>query len=121
MSTKVIRCQRWRNADGWNTVHVAGLLVGHLCADCQTVEEDLEAELDLILNPSPVWRTLDQSNVEDCKRYIRALIAQYSTPKIMRHRADQLAAARPDEATIVRIMREIADDMESGELYEDEP
>ena len=105
--------------DGWNTVWVAGLSIGELCPACQTVEEDLEAELDLVLNPSPEWRTLDRSNEENTQRYIRALIATYSTPKIMRRKADLLAAARPDAAELVRMMRSIADDMESGELYDD--
>ena len=38
----------------------------------------------------------------------------------MRAKADRLAAARKDMPELVRLMRTIADDMESGELYEDE-
>jgi hypothetical protein len=57
--------------------------------------------------------------MDENERYITGLIRTYSTPKIMRRKADLLAAARPDAAELVRMMRSIADEMESGELYED--
>ena len=123
MSGKVIRCsrcgKRWRGQDGWNTVYIAGLLVGHECPQCQTVEEDLEAQVNLVLNPPAEWATGDLSTDEDRQNYVRQLITRYPTPKIMRHKADLLAAARTDVADIVRVMRRIADHMESGGLYED--
>jgi predicted DNA-binding transcriptional regulator AlpA len=49
MSARVVRCQRcgkrMRRDDGWNTVWIPGLVVGHECPDCQTPQADLEAEL----------------------------------------------------------------------------
>jgi hypothetical protein len=119
----VIRCQRCRqrcrNLERWNNIHVAGLVAGHLCPACQSPEEDLEAELNLVLHPPSTWRNADLSSGEGRVRYITQLIAQYPTPTIMRHKADLLAAGRSDAAELVRMMRGIADEMESGELYED--
>jgi hypothetical protein len=60
----------------------------------------------------PVTRAgaLDQSDEDDTHRCIRALMAKYSTPEIMRHNADLFSAAQPGPAELVRMMRRIADD-----------
>jgi hypothetical protein len=50
--SKVRRCQRCckrqRSVDGWNVEMIAGLPVFLLCPDCQTPQEDLDAELNWI-------------------------------------------------------------------------
>jgi hypothetical protein len=124
MSAKVFRCDRcWkrcRNAEGWNAVFIAGLIVGNICPNCQTPQEDLEAELDLMLCQTPARevRTTDPGGLETV---IGALVRCYPTPEIMRDKATQLEAARRDQMAsgMARLMRRIADDMESGELWED--
>ena len=94
-SSKVVRCQRcrkrMRNMKG-GIPFMSPAVVGHLCPDCQTPGEDLEAELNLVLHPPSEWREADLSNLEERERNIRQLIVQYSTPKIMRYEADLLAA-----------------------------
>jgi transcription elongation factor Elf1 len=35
-----------RTIERWNAIYKAGVLVGVLCPDCQTVEENLEAEIN---------------------------------------------------------------------------
>lgn len=49
MATKVLRCsrckRRQRTLDGWNGVFRDGVLVAVLCPDCQTPEENAEAEI----------------------------------------------------------------------------
>jgi hypothetical protein len=92
------------------TIGSPGLEIGIYCPDCQTVEVDLAAELDLVVTPSPERRTLDQSDEDDTHRYIGALVAKYSIPEIMRHNADLFSAAQPGAAELVRMMRRIADD-----------
>lgn len=48
--TKVIKCsrcgRRQRRLDGWNFTVENGAIVGHLCPDCQTPEENAEAEIN---------------------------------------------------------------------------
>ena len=34
------------NAEGWNTVFDKGVITGHLCPNCQTTEEDIEAQVN---------------------------------------------------------------------------
>jgi hypothetical protein len=45
----LIRCdrcrRRCRRLEGWNVVGDKGVIVGHLCPDCQTPEENAEAEI----------------------------------------------------------------------------
>jgi len=47
---KVERCsrcrRRLRSITGWNTVFRQGVVVGLLCPDCQTPEENAEAEIN---------------------------------------------------------------------------
>ena len=44
-----MRCGRSElagNAENWNTVFDQGAIVGHVCPDCQTDEEDIEAQVN---------------------------------------------------------------------------
>jgi hypothetical protein len=129
MSTKTIRCtrcrKRWRgpgsqDSNLWNADLIAGLIVGHLCPDCQTAEENLGAEVNLVLRP-PSPRGVDVTAEGGMARLVDALARTYPTAEVMRAKADQLAAARSDvqASEMARLMRRIADDMESGELWED--
>lgn len=47
---KVIRCtrcqRRWRGAENWNVTVEQGFPVGITCPSCQTVDENLEAEIN---------------------------------------------------------------------------
>jgi hypothetical protein len=44
MSAKIIRCERCqkrhRGQPNWNEDYVAGVVVGHICPDCQSAEEN---------------------------------------------------------------------------------
>ena len=59
MSTKVEKCmrchRRFRGHGEWNHKWISGLLVGAICPDCQTMDEDLEAELSEITGASANW------------------------------------------------------------------
>jgi hypothetical protein len=133
MSTKIVRCdrcrKRYRGHGNWNIEFIAGLVVGHLCPDCQTIEEDLEAELKLITDP-PLRQTAllpprKGAPKDQVVAYVtdlaHSLINSYPTPEIMRDKATKLESARTDAAEMVRLMRGIADEMESGTLYEVSP
>ena len=114
------RCgRRWRGEDGWNTEDVAGIEIGVLCPDCQTTEEDLDAELNLTLGRSTVAETLVVHGPEDVTdevmtRIVERLVAAYPTPETMRQKASRLAEAKDDHYWMVGLMRAIADDMDSG-------
>lgn len=47
---RVVRCsechRRMRSMAGWNSVFKAGVVVGNLCPDCQTPEQNAEAEIN---------------------------------------------------------------------------
>jgi len=47
---KVIKCsrcrRRMRRDDGWNMTFRGGFLIGHLCPECQSPEENAEAEIN---------------------------------------------------------------------------
>jgi hypothetical protein len=47
--------RRCRSSDAtagtWNKESIAGLVIGVLCPDCQTVEQDLEAQVRQVLDP----------------------------------------------------------------------
>lgn len=48
--TRVIRCsacaRRLRSMEGWNVTLKAGVIVGYTCPDCQTAEQNAEAEIN---------------------------------------------------------------------------
>jgi hypothetical protein len=124
---KITRCgqcnRRMRNPRGWNAELIAGIEAGHLCPGCQTVDEDLEAELNLTLGRSKVGLEITVNNSEDLSTEVLAeivdsLIRTYPTPEIMRHKADRLAQARGDRFWMAGIMRMTADGMQSGVFYE---
>jgi hypothetical protein len=80
------------------------------------------AELNLVLGRSE-GNALDTSDpAAAAEKLINGLVQTYPTPEIMRDKADKLAKARSDKqaATMVRTMRQLADDMESGELWVDD-
>lgn len=123
MSTKVVRCdrcrRRCRNAAGWNEDLIAGLVVGYLCPGCQTPQEDLEAELNLI-TVGPSLHVKPSPTMSFVELLVCGLIETYPTPEVMRHKAGLLEAARQDAqaSDMVRLMRSVADDMETGDLWE---
>jgi hypothetical protein len=126
VSTKVEKCRRcgkrYRGHAGWNEDYVAGLVAGLLCPDCQTAEENLGAEVNLVLSPPSGRRAVKMNGSDDMVKLINGLVDTYPTPEIMRAKADRLAGARKDlqASEMVRLMRTLADDMDSGELWEDE-
>ncbi|MFN3007399.1 hypothetical protein ACK12G_29380 [Mycolicibacterium wolinskyi] len=125
MSTKVVKCsrcrKRHRGQDGWNEDYIAGLVIGYVCPDCQTSEESIGAQVNLVLSPPSQRRALKLTEEGAFAEFITRLADAYPDPVLMRSKADTLAAARKDEQAteMVRLMRRIADDMESGELWED--
>lgn len=122
MSTKVVKCsrcrKRWRGQDGWNDDYIAGLVIGHVCPECQTAEETVGAEVNLVLAPPSQRRAMNVGEEGAFAEFIMRLADAYPDAELMRAKADTLAAARKDEQAteMVRLMRRIADDMESGEL-----
>lgn len=126
MSAKVSRCtrcgRRYRGQERWNDDFVAGMHVGRICPQCQTDEENLGAEINLVLCPRDGWRQVDPSVGGGLEEFITALANTYPDHRRMRGAADRLAAARKDPVAVntVALMRRIADGMESGELWEDD-
>jgi hypothetical protein len=92
----------------WNITWVASYATGYLCPDCQTDEEDLEAQIDEVIGDN---KQVQQVGVNiHLETYANQLLAAYRTPDVMRAKADELAAARPDLITgPVRLMRHLAD------------
>ena len=76
--------------------------------------------MNLVLSPPHSHRAGTLSTEDDRVNFIHNLVEMYPMPEIMRSKADRLAAARKDQSGLARLMRTIADDMESGALYEDE-
>lgn len=125
MSTKIHRCnrcqRRYRGQQGWNQDFIAGLDVGLVCPQCQTAQEHLGAEVNDVLEPGETWRQLDVGDTTGMGQFITALTATYPNHHRMRNAADRLAAARKDPRAgdLVALMRRIANDMESGDLWDD--
>lgn len=125
-TTTLIRCDRCRRrlrntAEAWNATFIAGLVVGYLCPTCQTTAEDLEAELNAITNDYAVVSPGASSSGEDLiEQVVRGLVSTYPTPEVMRSKAGALLAARNDlqASEMARLMGMVADDMESGALWE---
>lgn len=124
---KITRCRecgkRMRNPKGWNVEMIAGIEAGYLCPDCQTIEEDLVAELNLTLGRSSVTEGFTVNSGDDLtderlEEVINSLIRTYPTPEIMRDKADRLAQARGTRHWMVGIMRRTADNMDSGTLFD---
>jgi hypothetical protein len=123
---KIRRCsrcgKRMRNPNGWNAEMIAGIEAGYLCPGCQTVEEDLDAELNLTLRRSAVGKEIRVRSLQDLTGDVRTeivdnLIRTYPTPEIMRDKANRLARVRGDQYWMVRVMRMVADGVESGALF----
>lgn len=126
MSGGVVRCGRCRRrmrglGGGWNADFIAGLIVGYICPDCQTPQEDLDAELNLITGASDmVPLRADRYEPEAyITHVINGLVRTYPTPEMLRDKANQLGDRRRDQqaSQMVGLMRNVADDMESGELW----
>ena len=123
-AAKVVRCdrcrRRCRNTAGWNSDLIAGLVVGYLCPRCQTPQEDLEAELNLITGDTVGYAIKPEPTVSFVELLVRSLVQSYPTPEVMRDRAGRLESARRDAQAVemVRLMRSVADDMETGDLWE---
>jgi hypothetical protein len=118
---KVIKCyrcdKRCRNPEFWNVEHVAGVELGAICPSCQTVEEDLAAQVNLAMGSTEGWRDypIDNLNKPDgLMFYVDHLVAAYPKPDLMRAKADKIATARTDQNAIeiVRLMRALADAMD---------
>jgi hypothetical protein len=125
---KIRRCsrcrKRMRNPKGWNVEMIAGIEGGYLCPGCQTVEEDLDAELNLTLGRSAVGKEITVNSFNDLTtevltKIVDGLIRTDPTPEIMRDKADRLARARGDRFWVVGVMRWTADGMASGVLFDD--
>jgi hypothetical protein len=124
----VMKCYRCRtrcrnnNIKLWNVEYVAGLELGMVCPQCQSNEENLGAEVNLALGTTQGIRQSRVENATDLTAYIYQLLDAYPTPEIMRNKANKIAAVRTDTqaAEVTRLMRRLADEMESGELYDDE-
>lgn len=107
----------------WNIEYVAGLELGAVCPDCQSAEEDIEAQVNEAMGTTQRihdgYLGTDPSSA--VAQLARLLVDAYPTPAVMRAKADKLASARRDEQALayVSLMRRIADGMETGELYED--
>jgi hypothetical protein len=125
MSTKVQECcrcgKRHREQSGWNQDFIAGMVVGVICPGCQTSEDHIEAEVNLALDPAKDRRELNPTDDDGWERVIYGLIDTYPTAEKMRAEADRLSAARKDTnaSTIVRLMRDLAGEMESGGLWDE--
>jgi len=123
------RCRN--NIENWNVDYIASMLVGIYCPNCQSTEDDLEAQVNQVLNPPSSWkhvmppRTRDSGEAinEYVATLIDGLIKTYRTPETLRHKASMLEAARNDEraAQMVWLMHSVADDLESGAISEVEP
>ena len=127
MSTKVQECcrcgKRHRGQSGWNEDFIAGMVAGVICPGCQTSEDHIEAEVNLTLDPAAKDRyELNPTDDDGWERVIYGLIDTYPTAEKMRAEADRLGAARKDTnaSTMVRLMRDLADGMESGDLWEED-
>jgi hypothetical protein len=113
-----------RNHNGWNVEMIAGIEAGYLCPGCQTIKEDLGAELDLTLGRSSAGEVFTVNSAKDLTperltMIIDGLIRAYPTPEIMRDKANRLAQARGNRHWMVEIMRMTADDLESGALFDE--
>ena len=132
-TTKARRCTRCgrrnRYQPNWNVDYIAGLEIGVYCPDCQTSEEDLGAQVNEVLSPPSGHTDFDtagqiaagKSETEVVAKLVNGLKRVYPNPEVMRAKADQLAAARQDPAAeqMVWLMRQVADGMEEGSLWED--
>jgi len=116
---KVLKCyrcaKRCRNPEFWNVDHVAGVELGVICPSCQTVEEDLEAQVNLAMGATKGLGHLQIDNPDGLRKYVDHLVAAYPTPDLMRAKADKIAAVRADgfATEVVRLMRRIADAMDA--------
>ncbi|MBU3751064.1 MAG: hypothetical protein FGM52_11555 [Mycobacterium sp.] len=102
---------RWRGTGNWNVEYIAGLEIGVLCPDCQTPEESLGAEVNLVLSPPSQWQNLNMNSDGAIEKFIEALLSSYPTPDVLRTKARVLARARkdPQASEMVRFMRHVAD------------
>ena len=102
---------------------IAGIEAGYLCPGCQTADEDLDAELNLTLGRSTgngiVVNGPEDLTDDVLTEIVNALVRAYPAPEIMRHKANLLAQARGDRHWMVGLMRNVADGMESGDLFEE--
>ena len=100
--------------ENWNVTFIASYATGWVCPDCQTVEEDLEAQVRLEVDPP--MQIMPITDTASIAMFAEALLDRYPEPGIMYAKADELEDARPDCAEPARLMRALADAMESGEL-----
>ena len=102
---------------------IAGIEAGYLCPGCQSADEDLDAELNLTLGRSTgngiVVNGPEDLTDDVLTEIVNALVRAYPAPEIMRHKANLLAQARGDRLWMVGLMRNVADGMESGDLFEE--
>jgi hypothetical protein len=95
------RCRRVLTKDAadltrWNTDYRHGFIEGHVCPDCQTPEENAEAEVNLI-TPGGVARVVqatDEEYGEAIRQHVVALAGEYWDAWL------EQVAALPEDASV---------------------
>jgi len=122
--SKVERCyrcgKRYRGTeshlDTWNVEYIMGILIGRVCPDCQSPEENAEAEIDMVLEDHSGAEEIifDPADDDELRQITRRLMESYKTPEALRHAANRLEAAcqRDDAKLMVLIARHVARHMD---------
>jgi hypothetical protein len=103
----------------WSETTIAVLHTGFLCPDCHTAEEFVQVEVDEIDRSDDdleeAYELLLAMPLDEALAvYTKVLVASYRTPAVMRCKADELQAARPEHTGVVWLMRRLAEDMEAA-------
>ena len=99
-TTKIIKCQRCnkrlrRNADGWNVQFDKGRIVAHLCPDCQTSDEYLEAAInEATIDYSETMLGVGEEGVRDCLESAGLDADDYDTEGLMQMLNEHINEAR---------------------------
>lgn len=101
----------------WSDTWIAGLHAGRLCPDCQTDEEDTEAQVREAMGDRLVRQTFSGKTAEEWIAFTVPLLTEnYRTPEKLRAKADELDAVRQDFAAkaMTGLMRALAADLEDS-------
>ena len=125
MTTTVVQCRTCKKTGRptrlWSEEFVAGLSLGAQCPACVTAEDQVEADVNAVFSSPDTFRAKRITSEDEFVNYVYRLLDLYPTPQIMRAKAAKLAAARSDEGAdkVLTLMHRLADDMESGALYDE--